>query len=180
MKPYPPLMTLPYGSRVELVEAPDVQAQKWAQVRLISGEVVFMHRQDLTYNPHDLSPKEMVYLAKRFIDLPYSWGGNSSFGFDNVGFVEMLYRQMGIQLPRDVKEMADYKEIGFAELAVGDLIFFSLRDDGVPDHVGIYIGEGDFIHASIKNSPPSVQVSSLSTPFWQLNLQKCVSVVGGS
>ncbi len=175
MKSYPPLMSLPYGSKIELVQAPDVQADRWAQVRLITGEVAYMHRQDLTYNPHPLTTKEMIGLAKRFIELPYTWGGNSAFGFDNVGFVEMLYRQMGIELSRDIEEMAEGSEIDLSELAAGDLLFFSLNDAGAIDHVAIYIGNKDFIHASSKNSPPSVQISSLTTPFWQQNLQKCVS-----
>ncbi len=174
MKAYPPLMTLPYGSKVELVQAPDVQADRWAQIRLITGEVAYMHRADITYNPSRLAPKEMVNLAKRFIELPYTWGGNSAFGFDNVGFVEMLYRQMGIQLSRNIEEMAEGEEIDPAALTLGDLLFFSLNDSGSIDHVAIYIGNKEFIHASSKNSPPSVQISSLTTPFWQQNLQKCM------
>jgi gamma-D-glutamyl-L-lysine dipeptidyl-peptidase len=178
----PPLFSLPYGAKLELVQALDVQADRWAQVRLINGEVAFVQRSDIVIQPKPLSVNEVLTLAESLIGVPYSWGGNTVYGFDAAGLVQMLYQQMGISLPRDIADQADMPQMrskSVSELERGDFLFFSLADDGQIDHVGIYLGSGQFLHASSKNTPPSVQVASIKTPYWQASLKKCCQLDRG-
>jgi Cell wall-associated hydrolases (invasion-associated proteins) len=65
-------------------------------------------------------------LSKRFLELPYTWGGRSSFGYDCSGFVQMLYRQMGIFIPRDAIDQMHWEKftpIPIEEAQLGDLYF---------------------------------------------------------
>ncbi len=175
IKMYPPLFSLPYGAKLELVKT-DVQNDRLVALRLVNGEVVYMQRSDLVTNPKVSSVKEMIEIAKSFIGVPFVWGGASSYGFDNSGFVAMLYRNMGIQLPHELGEqmtMAEINEIRVSELQPGDLMYFSQSNTQKIDHVGIYLGNSEFIHTSALNTPPGVQVASLRTPVWQTALKKC-------
>lgn len=178
---YPPLFTLPYGAKMELVSNADAQSDRWVEVRLVHGEVAYIQRADVAINPKPLSQKDMIALAKSFIGVPYTWGGTTTAGFDAPGLCQMLYKQMGIELPRTAQDQADMpkmRQVTQADLEVGDLLFFSLKDDGQIDHVGLFIGNGDFLHAHPRNTPPSVQISSLKLPFWQASLKKCARTAG--
>lgn len=182
VKMYPPLLTLPYGAKVEVFSGFDVQAEKWAQVRLINGEVAYMQRSDVVFNPKPLSLDETLDLAKSFVGIPYTWGGNSVYGFDGPGFVQMVYQQMDYQLPREASMQAEapcMQKVSVDELEQGDLMFFSLTDDGQIDHVGIYMGNNEFIHACSKNTPPTVLLTSFTAPYWQASLKKCCRVHRG-
>jgi hypothetical protein len=93
--------------------------------------------------------------AKRFIGVPYRWGGSSPSGFDCSGLVRFVYERFGIDLPH-----SSYADFGLGRrvrgvLKPGDLVFFS----GV-GHVGMYIGNNRFIHAP--HSGTTVQISSMS------------------
>ena len=139
VRAYPPLLSLPYGALVEVVNSLDVQADRFAQVRLVNGEVAYMLRSDIVINPGLLAVDEMLDLARHFVGTPYTWGGNSAYGFDAAGFTQMLYKQMGYLLPRDSEaqsEMAGMWQVSVIELSPGDFLFFSQRDDGLIDHVG--------------------------------------------
>jgi hypothetical protein len=98
-----------------------------------------------------------VTLAKRFIGVPYVWGGSSPSGFDCSGLVRYVYGRFGINLPHS--SYADF-DLGEAvsrwALKPGDLVFFN--DLG---HVGLYIGHGRFIHAP--HTGTTVQISTLSS-----------------
>ncbi|MCH9717001.1 MAG: C40 family peptidase, partial [Gammaproteobacteria bacterium] len=54
-----------------------------------------------------MTKDEMIFLSQKFLGCPYTWGGRSSFGFDCSGFVQMLYKEMGICLPRDSGPQAE-------------------------------------------------------------------------
>ncbi|MDF9392410.1 MULTISPECIES: C40 family peptidase [Methylococcus] len=97
--------------------------------------------------------------------VPYVWGGASpAQGFDCSGFVQHVYRRHGIDLPRTASEMASkLPEVPKHCRLPGDLLFF--RTDGRSySHVGIYLGNDSFVHAS--SSHASVKVSSLNRPYW--------------
>jgi cell wall-associated NlpC family hydrolase len=92
--------------------------------------------------------QQLVAFAKQYIGVPYVWAGRSPNGFDCSGYIYYIYSHFGLDLPR----MADGQfEAGVSvnrrNLQLGDLVFFSTYEPG-PSHVGIYIGGGNFIHAS--------------------------------
>lgn len=103
--------------------------------------------------------------AFSLLGTPYRWGGNSpDGGFDCSGLVGYVFRTIGIDLPRVSRAMADQgtKVDSRDALAEGDLVFFGRR--GHVDHVGIYIGNGQFLHAP--RTGRDVTVSSLTTGYW--------------
>lgn len=96
-------------------------------------------------------PGKIPLSAKKFINIPYLWGGRSSFGTDCSGFVQNVFKQAGITLPRDARQQADCgKIISFVDEALpGDLMFFDNKE-GIITHTGIYLGSKQIIHASGK------------------------------
>ncbi len=94
---------------------------------------------------------EIALAAMNFLDVPYVWGGNSADeGFDCSGFTRHVYQRIaGIVLPRHAHAQAaatGFKTIERSELAPGDLVFFNTLRQTF-SHVGIYIGDGKFVHA---------------------------------
>ncbi|GAA5080323.1 C40 family peptidase [Lysobacter panacisoli] len=110
--------------------------------------------------------KTVLQRAMALLGTPYRWGGSDpDKGFDCSGLVGYVFRNaLGIELPRVSREMAKSGELvsDKAKLAAGDLVFFGRR--GRVDHVGIYVGEGRFVHAPSRGK--DVQVSSLDTGYW--------------
>lgn len=105
----------------------------------------------------------MVSTAMRFMGVPYRWAGTTSSGFDCSGFVMRVYLMHGIRLPRmaDAQYYAGIK-VSRADLSPGDLVFFTTYCPG-PSHVGIYIGNDKFIHASSRRG---VTISSLNDSYY--------------
>ena len=96
---------------------------------------------------------------------PYSPGGSGPDSFDCSGFVQYVFAEFGIPLPRTVTSQFDATlEVPFEQLAPGDLIFFRTAGDQ-PSHVGIAIGDGTFVHAP--SSRGVVRVESLTSSYWR-------------
>ena len=101
--------------------------------------------------------------ALRFIGVPYVFGGTSSNGFDCSGYVQHVFALLGRHLPRTADaQYAAGRPIDGTMIA-GDLVFFQTYERG-PSHVGIYLGDGKFVHAS---SSHGVTVSALSEGYWR-------------
>lgn len=165
---YGPIMTLPFESRLVLLEPNGPADSRWLKVGLHNGRQAFIQRGDIDLQNNMLANQEMVSLSSTFLGLPYTWGGRSSFGYDCSGFVQMLYRQMGIFLPRDSKDQMAWEgftAIPLADLQAGDLIFFGLAEDKIR-HVGLYIGKGQFINSTVAENAPYIHISELSSPDW--------------
>lgn len=108
----------------------------------------------------------LLQRAMGLLGTPYRWGGTSpDSGFDCSGLVNYVFRTaLGIELPRVSREMAGNGTlVDRASLAVGDLVFFGRRGKRV-DHVGIYVGDGQFVHAP--RSGRDVTVSRMDTGYW--------------
>ncbi len=112
---------------------------------------------------------EIVATAKRFLGMPYAWGGASaSEGFDCSGLTMTVYRINGLILPHSSR--AQYKTgipVSKNRLQKGDLVFFATKRGRRVSHVGIYTGNNQFIHAPGKNK--RVQTESLSNSYFREN-----------
>ncbi|MCC6368562.1 MAG: C40 family peptidase [Bryobacterales bacterium] len=169
-----PLVTVPYETRLEVVAEPEEEDRRWLEVRLPDDRAAWVQRGDLTFDMRVLDVPEMITLAKRFLGLPYTWGGTSSFGYDCSGYTQMLCRRMGKSLPRDARPQAEWsgmRAISKDELRPGDLLYFG-QAPGKITHTGIYIGNGEFIHATA-HEKPVIQISRLSEPHWTELLAAC-------
>lgn len=117
----------------------------------------------------DVSAKasDLVVSAMGFLGVPYRYGGNSAeTGFDCSGLVRAVFEQsVGKVLPRRADQQAATTEvIDRAELKPGDLVFFNTMKRAF-SHVGIYVGEGKFIHAP--RSGGAVRVEDMRMAYWQ-------------
>jgi hypothetical protein len=155
-----PDLFLPYGVGVKVLS---IQDEEWAQIQLPSGALYFMKRGCLEER-RLLLREELALFAMKFLGLPYIWGGRTSFGYDCSGFVQMLYGQMGISLPRDSSMQVNALKKSDAP-AVGDLIFWGKSLDRI-QHAGCYLGEDRFIHATSKEQKPYLRISSLNDLAW--------------
>ncbi len=105
----------------------------------------------------------LLNVAMRFGGVPYVWGGETPAGFDCSGFVQYVFRQIGINLPRTADVQYELgRKVLQSELQPGDLVFFETYEPGA-SHNGIYVGDGNFIGA---NSGTGVAVASLASPYW--------------
>ncbi len=107
-----------------------------------------------------------VRIALQYIGAPYVYGGDGPSGFDCSGFVQFVMRQAGRTVPRDLlgQYTAGPHPPGPGSLEPGDLVFFQDTYDSGLSHVGIYVGNGNFIHAV--SEATGVGISSLSEPYY--------------
>ena len=100
--------------------------------------------------------------AMRFIGTPYVFGGTSAAGFDCSGYTQHVFAMLGIRIPRlaDAQFYAGRPTSG--GMTTGDLVFFQTYEPG-PSHVGIYLGNGRFVHSSSHG----VMVSRLGDSYWR-------------
>jgi len=113
-----------------------------------------------------IAAAEIVVSAMGFLGLPYTRGGNSfDTGFDCSGFVKALYAQtLGRVLPRSAAEQAaQTTAIEKTELQPGDLVFFNTMRRAF-SHVGIYVGEGKFIHSPKPGA--QVRIEDMNVSYW--------------
>lgn len=106
----------------------------------------------------------IISTAKKYIGVPYLWGGTTPSGFDCSGFVQYVFKAHGISLNRTCE--TQYKHgtyVSKSNLQPGDLVFFQNTYKAGISHVGIYIGNGQFIHAS---SSKGVVISNLSSSYY--------------
>jgi len=171
---YGPILTLPFESRLEVVDELGDRNGRWLQVKLLDGTLAYIQRGDVLLNPKPISLNDALKFCENFLDLPYTWGGRSSFGYDCSGFTQMVYRLMGFSIPRDSKDQfawSGFKDVPLEELQAGDLIFFGPSETRVT-HVGMIIGidsnskTASFMHATSRQLQPYLRISNLDEPDW--------------
>ena len=130
-----------------MAEAARQRAQRIAEAQEAAKQV------GKTYQISDLDKQKLLEDAKYFKGGKYVWGGTTPEGFDCSGYVQYLYKKHNINLPRTAWQQSKQGQvIERDELQKGDLLFFLTdKKRGIPiTHVGIYIGDGNFIHAASK------------------------------
>ena len=132
-------------------------------IELKNGEKGYLTIKKTKYKKDDIRT-EIIKTAKKFIGIRYVWGGISSYGMDCSGLVYTVYKLNGIKVPRDASDQYKFsKKIFLKDAKKGDLLFFQTYKSGA-SHVGIYIGNGKFIEASVSKG---VTISSLKTPYYK-------------
>lgn len=105
--------------------------------------------------------QQVINVAAQYLGCPYVWGGNGPSSFDCSGFTRYVYSQFGYTLNRTAgSQLSNGYAVSFNDLQPGDLVFFNNGSWDGASHVGIYVGGGQFIHASTNTY--AVQYSSLS------------------
>ncbi len=165
-----PVKTAPISAVLEVV---NVQDARWIEVKLPDGSRAWIQSGDgaLRQGPWSwprTAAEEMVAQARRFIGLPYTWGGTSPLGIDCSGFVQLVYKMGGISILRDAGiQMTDsgLLEVSKGAEQAGDLVFFGSAIDKI-SHVGMMVNSEEFINATVHETP-CVRIDRLADAFWQ-------------
>jgi len=127
--------------------------KNWSLIHLPDGREGYLKSRFLTYlntkNQNSIHSGDIISDAKKMMGTPYLWGGNSTKGNDCSGFTQTVFKANNIQIPRDARQQAligtpILPSQDWSNILPGDLLFFG-REDKVT-HVGISLGQKDFIH----------------------------------
>lgn len=145
----------------------DFQAAKGLKVDGIVNDATYRNLLNKDMPPdrygNHMMTRNILKTAYSMLGVPYMFGGMSPGGFDCSGFVCYVFAKAGISLPRMVDGQFDaVVHVTRGNLQTGDLVFFETYCPG-PSHVGIYIGDGKFIHAS---SSKGISVAEVFTGYW--------------
>ena len=165
------LGTIPNGTVVAL----DDHIDGWYLVTYdeitgyVSEEYIVSTTEPITVVSHGITGADIVAKATEYLGCPYVYGKAGPSSFDCSGFTSYIYKQFGYSINRTASTQLnnDGTSVARADLQPGDLVFF--RDYSCTksaSHVGIYIGDGQFIHASSSSSASGVKISSLSESWY--------------
>jgi len=164
-----PVKVAPISTVLEVVGE---KGERWLEVNLPCHTRVWVQRGDGDIREAPWSwprrpVEDMIALAKRFIGLPYTWGGGSPLGLDCSGFAQLVYKMSGLPILRDADiQMTDsgLLEVPKGQEKPGDLVFFGGTIDRI-SHVGIMIEDGNFINATTSGAP-IVRIDRLAEERW--------------
>ena len=149
----------------------EVEIAGITQTEVEKGETTASNPLGKWNNPEERSL--LVRVVKTFLGVPYKLGGSTLKGIDCSAFVRKIYEIFNIELPRTTREQFSIgKKIGKEQLEEGDLVFF--RRQGNSSHVGIYIGDNQFVHASSYNR--QVKIDHLDAPYYSKRFLRGVRV----
>lgn len=116
-------------------------------------------------SPEAARAREIVQLASRELGAPYVYGGDTPRGFDCSGLVYYVFRHAGVAVPRTAnQQLYASHPVSLQDLQPGDLVFFQIVGN-IQMHVGIYVGNGMFIHAPETGQP--VSYAQLDARYWK-------------
>ncbi|MBA2174415.1 C40 family peptidase [Halobacillus locisalis] len=108
--------------------------------------------------------EKLLDVSKQYIGVPYSFGGSTPHGFDCSGYTSYVFNEMGISIPRTTLTQWEVgSSVSRSDLQVGDLVFFKNTYRAGISHVGIYVGNNDFISAT---SSRGIAIVSMSSNYW--------------
>nr|WP_249310480.1 C40 family peptidase [Bacillus sp. FJAT-49736] len=110
-----------------------------------------------------LTASNLIKNATKLLGTPYVWAGSTLSGFDCSGFIYYVYNQVGVSLPRTSSAGYYNRSFYVNNPQPGDLVFFSDTYQKGISHLGIYLGNNQFIHASDNG----VEISSLDEAYWK-------------
>lgn len=157
------------GAIVDLIELNN----NWYYINYngYSGYVCADYVREYKGNTASAIGEQVVAMAMSYLGVPYAWGGASPSGFDCSGFTLYIYKQFGYSMSHSASaqwhDAGEYVER--SDLQLGDMVFFAdpARTNGKAcSHCGIYIGNGEFIHASSSSSGKYVRISSLTSGYY--------------
>lgn len=153
---------LPAGANVEIIYTDN----GWYNIKMKDGVTGFVSASFIQKNSDaGNNGKKIVDEALKHVGKSYSYGASGPNSFDCSGFSSYVYRQVGYSLPHSSNTQGTLGSYVSKELlALGDLVFFSNRSDRSINHVGIYIGNNNFVHAA--TSSKGVRVDSLTSSYY--------------
>lgn len=189
------LTTLTYNSKVNILG----EENGWLKIKLDNGQIGYVGasfisksastqtdsssnapKSDASTNTNNAvadsktttaTGNKVVDFAQTLLGTRYTWGGTTTAGFDCSGFTQYVYKNvLGVNIPRVSRAQATAgTAVSKSNLQAGDLLYFDTTGSGTTSHVGIYMGNGQFIHASgTSTNPEYVKVSKLSEGWVKL------------
>lgn len=156
------ILSLPFAAPVTVIS----ELGDYFRIATYKGLLYAKKSELRPLNGNPIQAKAMIATAKGFLGVPYLWGGVGPNGFDCSGFTWAVAASYGWYIPRDAKPQYLYEQfiaIDRNKLLPGDLVFFTTYKEG-PSHVGIYIGNGQFINAA---SSTGITIASLDSPYYK-------------
>lgn len=151
------------------------QEGSWYGVMMIDGSICWIEQAAVDLTGVELvqitSPQwgrlDIVQAALAWLGTPYRYGGTTAAGIDCSGLVMNVYRQFGVRLPRTAREQYQVGQtVSWDQLLPGDRLYFSSNGRTI-DHTGLYMGDGQFVHASGRRG--MVGIDSLADPtYWHM------------
>lgn len=125
-------------------------------------------------DPQQANIKQIILQDyRRWQGVRYLWGGDSKYGIDCSAFTRRVLGELSINLPRTTSEQIHFgNHIAKQQLKIGDLVFFKTSPE--TRHVGVYVGNGQFIHAS---KSMGVTTSRLDDQYWESSYETSVRVI---
>lgn len=127
----------------------------------LQNESLEIEKESISFEKPSLV-EEIIEKGITFLGVPYVWGGTAVDGFDCSGYIQYIYRANGIEMPRVASDQSRVGELVEREkMQRGDLVFFETYKPG-PSHVGVYLGNNQFLHAG----GDRVQISDINENYW--------------
>lgn len=143
---------------------------KWYQIELADGRSGWVFQDYISCDEYSNPAKQITSFAKTLLSTVYIYGGTSPKGFDCSGFTMYVFSKFGYKIPHNSgSQMLLGQNIVGENLKEGDLVFFKTLNSNYVNHVGIYLGNHQFIHAS--SGYGAVRISPLDIGYYATRFQ---------